>query len=155
MGVPKKLMENTFPNPFGHFGVLWRPFLILQAVRHCRRWASASGAVSQVFYCSNYFVLRAKWGSHQQELELIGLEILVTYKCYEVWSRGKELSQQCLKYYCADKKKGWFLSLWQDSHSHNWLTHIRNYRVSPKTVPTFVYWVSFWGPRRSILKIFQ
>ena len=32
---------KTFPDPLCHFGAPWRPFWILQAVRRCRRLASA------------------------------------------------------------------------------------------------------------------
>ena len=31
----------TFPDPVSHFGAPWRPYWILQALRRCRRWASA------------------------------------------------------------------------------------------------------------------
>ena len=39
---------DTFPDPIGHFGAPWRPFWILQAVRRCRRWASAPFAARLV-----------------------------------------------------------------------------------------------------------
>ena len=42
---------DPFPDPVGHFGAPWRPFWILQAVRRCRRWASAPGAARLVFLC--------------------------------------------------------------------------------------------------------
>ena len=48
-GTPKNLKVDTFPDPVGHFGAHWRPFWILQAVRCCRRWASAPGAARLVF----------------------------------------------------------------------------------------------------------
>ena len=65
--MPKNLGVNIFPDPVGHFGAHWRPFWILQvmqrcgrcdvagvaalqAVRHCRRLASAPGAARLVFY---------------------------------------------------------------------------------------------------------
>ena len=47
--MPKNLGVDTFPDPFGHFGPPWRPFLILEAVRRCRRWASAPFAARLVF----------------------------------------------------------------------------------------------------------
>ena len=40
---------DPFPDPVDHFGGPWRPFWILQAVRRCRRWASAPGAARLVF----------------------------------------------------------------------------------------------------------
>ena len=39
---------KTFPGTVGHFGAPWRPFWNFQAVRHCRRWASAPGATRLV-----------------------------------------------------------------------------------------------------------
>jgi len=46
--MPENLGVDTFPNPVGHFGAHWRPFWILQAVRRCRRWASAPFAARLV-----------------------------------------------------------------------------------------------------------
>ena len=43
-GTPKNLGVDTFPDPLCHFGAPWRPFWILQAVRRCRRLASAPSA---------------------------------------------------------------------------------------------------------------
>jgi len=40
------------PDPIGHFGVPWRPFLILQAVQRCRWLASAPFAAGLVFFFS-------------------------------------------------------------------------------------------------------
>ena len=39
---------DTFPDPLIHFGAPWRPFWILQAVRRCRRLASAPFAARLV-----------------------------------------------------------------------------------------------------------
>ena len=47
--MPKNLGVDTFPDPVRNFGAPWRPFWILQAVRRCRRWASAPGAARLVF----------------------------------------------------------------------------------------------------------
>ena len=47
--MPKNLGVHTFPDPVGHFGAHCRPFWILQAVRHCRRWASAPFAARLIF----------------------------------------------------------------------------------------------------------
>ena len=47
--MPKNLEVDTFPDPIRHFGAPWRPFWILQAVRRCRRWASAPGAARLLF----------------------------------------------------------------------------------------------------------
>ena len=48
-GTPKNLGVDTFPDPLCHFGAPWRPFWILQAVRRCRRLASAPFAARLVF----------------------------------------------------------------------------------------------------------
>ena len=40
---------DPFPDPVGHFEAPWRPFWILQAVRRCRRLASAPFAARLVF----------------------------------------------------------------------------------------------------------
>ena len=37
IGAPKNLRADTFSDPVGRFGAPYRPFWILQAVRHCRR----------------------------------------------------------------------------------------------------------------------
>ena len=47
--MPKNLGVDTFPDPVGHFGPPWQPFWILQAVWHCRQWASAPFATRLVF----------------------------------------------------------------------------------------------------------
>ena len=47
-GTPKNLGVDTFPDPLRHFGAPWRPFWILQAVRRCRRLASAPFAARLV-----------------------------------------------------------------------------------------------------------
>ena len=47
--TPKNLGVHTFPDPLCHFGAPWRPFWILQAVRRCRRLASAPFAARLVF----------------------------------------------------------------------------------------------------------
>ena len=39
---------DPFPDPVGHFGAPWWPFWVLQAVRRCRRWASAPFAARLV-----------------------------------------------------------------------------------------------------------
>ena len=46
--APKKHWVHHFLDPVGHFGAPWRPFWILQAVRCCRRWASAPYAARLV-----------------------------------------------------------------------------------------------------------
>jgi len=46
--MPKNLEVDTLPDPLRHFGVPWRPFWILQAVRRCRRLASAPFAARLV-----------------------------------------------------------------------------------------------------------
>ena len=45
--MANNLGMDPFPDPVGHFGAPWRPFWILQAVRRCRRWASAPGGLIQ------------------------------------------------------------------------------------------------------------
>ena len=45
-----QLGADTFPDPIGHFGAPWRPFWILQAMRRCRRWASAPFAARLVLW---------------------------------------------------------------------------------------------------------
>ena len=52
--TPKNLGVDTFPDPLCHFGAPWRPFWILQAVRRCRRLASAPFAARLVF--GSYFI---------------------------------------------------------------------------------------------------
>ena len=47
--TPKNLGVDTFPDPLFHYGAPWRPFSILQAVRRCRRLASAPFAARLVF----------------------------------------------------------------------------------------------------------
>ena len=50
--TPKNLGVDSFPDPVRHFGAPWRPFWILQAVRRCRRLASAPFAARLVYsYC--------------------------------------------------------------------------------------------------------
>ena len=49
-GTPKNLGVDTFPDPLCHFGAPWRPFWILQAVRRCRRLASAPFGARLVFF---------------------------------------------------------------------------------------------------------
>ena len=44
------LFFSRFFPPRCHFGAPWRPFWILQAVRRCRRWASAPFAARLVFW---------------------------------------------------------------------------------------------------------
>ena len=53
--MPKNLGVGTFQDPVGHFGALWRPLWILQAVRRCRRWASALFAARLVFFLVSFF----------------------------------------------------------------------------------------------------
>ena len=55
--MPNNLGLDPFPDPVGHFGAPWRPFWILQAVRRCRRWASAPGAARLVFNYISHFAL--------------------------------------------------------------------------------------------------
>ena len=52
--MPKNLGVDTFPDPVCHFGAPWRPFWILQAVRRCRRWASAPCAARLVLFLHSY-----------------------------------------------------------------------------------------------------
>ena len=47
--MPKNLGVDTFLDPVGHFGSHCWPFGILQAVRHCRLWASAPFATKLLF----------------------------------------------------------------------------------------------------------
>ena len=47
--TPKNLGVNTFADPVSHFGAPKQPFWILQAVRRCRRCASAPFAARLVF----------------------------------------------------------------------------------------------------------
>ena len=56
--MPQNLGVDTCPDPVGHFGAHWRPFWILQAVRRCRRWASAPGATRLVFFLFFVYVLK-------------------------------------------------------------------------------------------------
>ena len=56
---------DPFPDPVGHFGGPWRPFWILQAVRRCRRWASAPGVTRLVFLKFSWIVfLISRPGCH-------------------------------------------------------------------------------------------
>ena len=56
--LPKNLGIDTFPDPISHFGAPWWQFLILKAVRRCRRWASAPFAARLVLVFVNvWFVV--------------------------------------------------------------------------------------------------
>ena len=59
--IPKNLGVDTFPDPVRHFGAPWRPFWILQAMRCCRRWASAPFAARLVFLFWSYIITISTW----------------------------------------------------------------------------------------------
>ena len=46
---------DTFLDPIGHFGALWRPFWMLQEVWRCRRWGSAPIAARLVLSIKEIF----------------------------------------------------------------------------------------------------
>ena len=53
----QNLGVGTFPDTISHFGAPWRPFWNLQALRRCRRWASALFATRLVFRSLLFLIL--------------------------------------------------------------------------------------------------
>ena len=76
--MPKNLGVDTFPDPVGHFGAHW------QAVRRCRRWASAPGAARLVFathsnQCSICLIVRRLESLNLLSTEAVRKRVLSTY----------------------------------------------------------------------------
>ena len=77
--MPKNLGVDTFPDPVGHFGAHWWPFWILQAVRRCRRWASAPGAARLVFYLILFGPYQGLEWKRFSDILPIGIPVLVLF----------------------------------------------------------------------------
>ena len=109
-GTPKNLGVDTFPDPLCHFGAPWRPFWILQAVRRCRRLASAPFAARLVLL--RFLHLYHPWGVGV--IAFVG----VTDTVQNLWL--------LLVFLDREASKKWFLEL-QVCHSLHILYRMSNF----------------------------